>query len=107
MDVPVFELNGKTYEVDEDGFLQRPEVWNREVALDFATTEGLAELSDGHWKVVQYIREYWLQNDIAPMVRRLCKETGYKLNEIYDMFPSGPAKGACKVAGLPKPTGCV
>jgi dissimilatory sulfite reductase related protein len=105
--VPVFEVNGKQYEVDEDGFLQSPEIWNREVALDFATTEGLSDLSEGHWRIVDYIRVYWQENDIAPMVRRICKDTGFKLSDIYDMFPSGPAKGACKVAGLPKPTGCV
>jgi len=103
----VFEVQGRTYEVDEDGFLQSPQIWNRDVALDFATTEGLSQLNEAHWKVIDYIREYWLQNDIAPMVRKLCKETGFKLSEIYDMFPSGPAKGACKLAGLPKPTGCV
>lgn len=103
----MFEIDGRKYEVDEDGFLQSPEVWNRDVAKDFATTEGLAELTPDHWKLVEYLREYWLQNDIAPMVRKLCKETGFKLSEIYDLFPSGPAKGACKVAGLPKPTGCV
>ncbi len=102
----MFEVNGRKYEVDEDGFLQSPQNWNREVALDFATTEGSAKLNEGHWRVVRYIRDYWLQDGIAPMVRRLCKETGYKLNEIYEMFPSGPANGACKVAGLPKPTGC-
>ena len=105
--MPVFEIKGRKYEVDEDGFLQSPEIWNREVATDFATTEGLTEFTEDHWKLVQYLRDYWLQNDIAPMVRKLCKETGFKLAEIYDMFPSGPAKGACKVAGLPKPTGCV
>jgi len=60
-----------------------------------------------HWKVVNYLREYYLKFKIAPMIRKLCKETGFKLKEIYDLFPSGPAKGACKVAGLPKPTGCV
>ena len=41
------------------------------------------------------------------MVRKLCKETGCSLKYVYDLFPSGPAKGACKLAGLPKPTGCV
>jgi tRNA 2-thiouridine synthesizing protein E len=105
--VALFEIQGRKYEVDEDGFLQSPELWDRNVALDFATTEGLADMTENHWKVVQYVREYWLQNDIAPMVRKMCKETGFKLSDIYDMFPSGPAKGACKVAGLPKPTGCV
>ena len=105
--MPVFEVNGRKYDVDEDGFLQSPEIWDRAVALDFATTEGLEDLSEGHWKIIDYIRAYWKENDIAPMVRRMCKETGYKLTEIYEMVPSGPAKGACKVAGLPKPTGCV
>jgi dissimilatory sulfite reductase related protein len=105
--VPLFEVEGRSYPVDEDGFLQEPELWNPNVAKDFAKTEAIAELTDGHWKVINYIHNYYLQFGIAPMVRKLCKETGYKLNEIYQMFPSGPAKGACKLAGLPKPTGCV
>ncbi len=94
-------------EVDDDGFMQHPELWNEHVALALASTEGLSELSESHWKVVNYIRNYYLQNNIAPMVRKLCKETGFSLKQIYEMFPSGPAKGACKVAGLAKPTGCV
>jgi len=105
--VPVFEINGKQYNVDEDGFLQEPEIWNETVAVDFATCEGVTALTDNHWKVINYLRNYYLQFGIAPMIRKLCKETGFKLNEIYNLFPSGPAKGACKLAGLPKPTGCV
>jgi tRNA 2-thiouridine synthesizing protein E len=105
--VPIFEVNGKKYDVDEDGFLQEPEIWNRDVAVDFATTEGVAELTENHWKVINYLRNYYLKFGIAPMIRKVCKETGFKLSEIYQMFPSGPAKGACKLAGLPKPTGCV
>jgi tRNA 2-thiouridine synthesizing protein E len=65
------------------------------------------KLTEDHWKVINYIRGYYLQFGIAPMIRKLCKESGFKLNEIYTLFPSGPAKGACKLAGLPKPTGCV
>ena len=57
--------------------------------------------------LVKYIRDYYLQFNMAPMVRKVCKSTGFQLKEIYDLFPSGPAKGVCKVAGLPKPTGCV
>ena len=105
--MPIFEVNGKQYDVDEDGFLQEPEVWNQEVAADFATTEGVEALTENHWKIINYLRNYYLQFGIAPMIRKLCKETGFKLNEIYGLFPSGPAKGACKLAGLPKPTGCV
>ena len=105
--MPTFETNGRAYEVDEDGFLQDPEIWNEAVAKDFATTEAVADMTESHWKVVNYIRNYYLQFGIAPMIRKLCKETGFKLNQIYELFPSGPAKGACKLAGLPKPTGCV
>jgi len=105
--MPKFVIEGRSYEVDEDGFLQEPERWNEEVAKDFASTEAVTELTQGHWKVINYIRGYYLEFGIAPMIRKLCKETGYKLKEIYELFPSGPAKGACKLAGLPKPTGCV
>ena len=101
------ELNGNTYQVDEDGFLEDPAIWSEAVATDFATTEGVDALTEGHWKVINYIRNYYVEFGIAPMVRKVCKETGYKLSEIYQLFPSGPAKGACKLAGLPKPTGCV
>ncbi len=101
------ELNGKAYNVDEDGFLEDPALWNDVVAKDFAGCEGISELTEDHWKVIKYIRNYYLEFGIAPMVRKLCKETGFRLNQIYEMFPSGPAKGACKLAGLPKPTGCV
>lgn len=101
------ELGGKQIEVDEDGFIQDPEMWDQAVAASLAQTEGVADLTDEHWKVVNYLREYYLEYNMAPMIRKLCKSTGFKLKEIYELFPSGPAKGACKVAGLPKPTGCV
>ncbi len=105
--MPTIELNGKTYAVDEDGFLEDPTVWNQDVAMDLATTEGIATLSDDQWKVVNYLRDYYQQFGIAPMIRKVCKETGFDLKKIYELFPSGPAKGACKLAGLAKPTGCV
>ncbi len=105
--MPTYEVDGRAYEVDEDGFLQEPDRWSDDVAKDFAKTEGIDALTDEHWKVIRYIRDYYLQFGIAPMVRKLCKETGHKLSEVYQLFPSGPAKGACKLAGLPKPTGCV
>ncbi len=105
--MPTYESKGKVYEVDEDGFLQDPNLWNEDVAKDFMSTEGIGDLTEDHWKVIHYIRNYYLQFGIAPMVRKVCKQTGFSLKEIYNLFPSGPAKGACKLAGLPKPTGCV
>lgn len=103
----VFEWKGITFPVDEDGFIQQPELWNEKIALALASTEGLAALSEAHWKLIHYIRDYYRETNIAPMIRKMCKDNGLTLRQIYDLFPSGPAKGACKVAGLPKPTGCV
>jgi tRNA 2-thiouridine synthesizing protein E len=105
--MPVIELEGVQVEVDEDGFIQEPDLWSEELARAIAKTEDVAELTEDHWKVINYLREYYKQFGIAPMIRKLCKDTGFQLKEIYDLFPSGPAKGACKIAGLPKPTGCV
>ena len=102
-----FEWQGLSFPVDQEGFLQAPERWDEQIALALASSEGLSQLSEAHWKLIQYIRAYYGERKIAPMIRRMCKETGFSLREIYDLFPSGPAKGACKVAGLPKPTGCV
>jgi TusE/DsrC/DsvC family sulfur relay protein len=105
--MPAIELNGVSIQVDEDGFIQEPEKWNEAVAKAIAETEDVEELTDDHWKVINYLRDYYQKYGVAPMVRKLCKETGVSLKEIYELFPSGPAKGACKIAGLPKPTGCV
>jgi dissimilatory sulfite reductase related protein len=101
------ELGGQTLEVDEDGFLQEPDKWNESIAKSLAALEGVKELDETHWKVINYLRKYYLENDIAPMVRMLVKETGVNLKTIYELFPQGPANSACKWAGLPKPTGCV
>jgi len=100
-------VNGVAIPLDEDGFLQNAEDWNEEVAKALALTEDVPELTEDHWKVINYLRDYFQKYGVAPMIRKLCKETGYDLKTIYELFPSGPAKGACKIAGLLKPTGCV
>ena len=100
-------LGGKEIEVDEDGFILQPETWDENVATDLAKMEGVETMGGDHWKLVNCIRDYYQRFGIAPMVRKVCKDTDFKLKYIYELFPSGPAKGACKVAGLPKPTGCV
>jgi tRNA 2-thiouridine synthesizing protein E len=105
--MPTFAYGDITLAVDEDGFMQEPDTWNEAVAAALASTEGVKLLTDDHWKLVNYLRNYYLQFGVAPMIRKLCKETGFDLKRVYTLFPSGPAKGACKVAGLPKPTGCV
>lgn len=103
----VLDLGGIQIEVDEDGFIQNPDKWTEDLAAAIAQTEEVGELTEDHWKVINYLREYYQEFGIAPMIRKLCKDTGFQLKYIYELFPSGPAKGACKIAGLPKPTGCV
>jgi len=105
--MPSINVKGKEIELDEDGFIINPDLWDKEVAVTLAAQEGITELTDDHWIVISYLRDYYTQFQIAPMIRKLCKETGFSLKYIYELFPSGPAKGACKLAGLPKPTGCV
>ena len=105
--MPTFSHGNVSIEVDEDGFIVNPDEWNEDVAAALGTVEGVDELTEEHWKVVNYLRDYYLKFGVAPMIRKLCKETGFPLKRIYELYPSGPAKGACKVAGLPKPTGCV
>jgi tRNA 2-thiouridine synthesizing protein E len=105
--MPFLDLGDKQIDVDEDGFIQEPDAWSEEIAMALARLEEVDELTEEHWKVVHYLRNYYQQFGIAPMIRKLCKETGFDLKYIYELFPSGPAKGACKIAGLPKPTGCV
>jgi TusE/DsrC/DsvC family sulfur relay protein len=103
----LIKFNMAQYEVDGDGFLKDPDIWSKTVAETFAQEDGISELTEDHWKVIDVIREHYLENGNAPMVRKICKSTGLKLKEIYELFPLGPARGACRVAGLPKPDGCV
>jgi dissimilatory sulfite reductase related protein len=106
--MPTIEHNGKSFTVDEDGFLTTGmEEWNTEWVNYVKGVEGINDLTDEHWKVINTLQEYYKKNGIAPMVRILSKTTGFPLKRIYELFPSGPGKGACKMAGLPKPTGCV
>jgi dissimilatory sulfite reductase related protein len=101
------EIEGKTFDVDGDGFLTTPQIWNEEVARLFAKYDGIQEMNEKHWAIVRIIRRTWEEKGMAPMIRTICQETGVRLREIYELFPLGPARGACRIAGLPKPDGCV
>ena len=107
------EVNGTTYETDEEGYLVNLADWNEEIGKVLAKGENV-EMTDSHWEVVNFLRDYYNEYQIAPAVRVLTKAIGKQLGEekgnskyLYELFPYGPAKQACKIAGLPKPTGCV
>ncbi len=105
--MPTVDFMCTSFTVDEDGFIDSYENWSKEWVQWVKKEEGIEELNDEHQKVIDVLRDYYEKNGIAPMVRVLSKVTGFKLKHIYELFPSGPGKGACKMAGLPKPTGCV
>ena len=110
-----FELNGVTYDTDEDGYLMDIKQWNKDVAEYLGKVEEVEELTEDHWKIITFLRDYYAEYQIAPMVKILnkaiAKEMGLDKRKaskmLYELFPGGPAKQACKIAGLPKPTGCV
>ena len=99
-------VGDRTLALDEDGFLEDASQWDEEVAEKLAETEEVV-LTDEHWEVINYLRGYYAEFGVAPMVRKMLRDTGKSNAEIYELFPSGPGKGACKIAGLLKPTGCV
>ena len=111
--MPSIEVNGKNYETDEEGYLVNLADWNMDVANFIAQQESL-NMTENHWEVVNFLREYYEEYQIAPAVRVLTKAIGKKFGAekgnsqyLYELFPYGPGKQACKVAGLPKPTGCI
>jgi len=108
-----FDMNGKTYETDEEGYLVNLGDWSEDVANFIAQQENVS-MTPNHWEVINFLRQYYNDYQIAPAVRVLTKAIGKTLGPdkgnskyLYELFPYGPAKQACKIAGLPKPTGCV
>jgi len=107
------DVAGKSFEVDEEGYLVNLADWDENVAAYLAQEEKV-EMTDSHWEVVNFLREYYSEYQIAPAIRVLTKAVAKKLGPdkgnnkyLYELFPYGPAKQACKIAGLPKPTGCI
>lgn len=105
--MPEFPQGDLSLDLDKHGYLVAPNQWTPEVAAALAAGEGIAELTDEHWTVIDFLRRYQADHGKAPMIRVLCKETGFTLKRIYELFENGPAKGACRVAGLPRPDSCV
>ena len=107
------EVHGKLLDTDEEGYLRNMHEWSPAVAEAMAADDHLT-LTPDHWEIILFLREYYREYQIAPAVRVLTKAVGKKLGPekgnskyLYELFPYGPGKLACKYAGLPKPTGCV
>jgi dissimilatory sulfite reductase related protein len=100
-------ITDTSVDVDPEGFLTDPQQWNERLAEQIARANGIAELSERHWLVVNFMRERYLTTGTAPSIRSLGKESGVPIKELYQLFPKGPAKLAAKIGGIPKPRGCI
>ena len=100
-------LAGKTLALDADGNLANRNDWNEDVAREIAAIEGIGDLNAQHWAVIHFMRAAFEKEGDAPSIRRLTKESGVDTKTLYQLFPKGPAKKAARIAGLPKPKGCI
>jgi tRNA 2-thiouridine synthesizing protein E len=98
---------GSTVEVDAEGFLLHTEQWNQQIAGEIARANGIEQLTERHWQVVNFMRKTYLESGSAPSIRSLGKASGVPIKELYELFPRGPAKLAAKIGGIPKPRGCI
>jgi tRNA 2-thiouridine synthesizing protein E len=100
-------LDPTPVDLDAEGFFLKPEQWTPELAGEIARTAGLEQLTDRHWLVIDFMRNTYLETGSAPTIRTLGKLSGVPIKELYGLFPKGPAKLAARIAGIPKPRGCI
>jgi tRNA 2-thiouridine synthesizing protein E len=105
--MPTVVYAGTEVAVTDEGFFVDPAKWTEQMAPEIARAEGIAELSSRHWQVVKFMRHEFEQTGAGPTVRLLGKASGVSVKELYELFPKGPAKLAAKIAGIPKPRGCI
>jgi TusE/DsrC/DsvC family sulfur relay protein len=94
-------------ELNDEGFFVDPAQWTEDMVPELARHEGIDELTDAHWTVIRFMRDEYLAKGSGPTVRVLGKASGVSIKELYQLFPKGPAKVAAKIAGIPKPRGCI
>ncbi len=98
---------GTTVDRNEDGFFVDPTQWTEAMVPALAAEDGIDELTDRHWQIIRFMRQEYLEKGTGPSVRMLGKTSGVPVKELYQLFPKGPAKVAARIAGIPKPRGCV
>ena len=100
-------LCGKLIQVNEEGFMTNPAEWDKNLAVELAKEEGIAELTPAHWKVIEFCRQTAGSTGKAPTLRQITTGSGVSTKDLFGLFPKGPAKKVAKIAGLGKPEGCV
>ena len=105
--MPNATLDGVAVTLNDEGFFEDPNQWTEAMAVELARQEGIDELTDRHWQVIRFMRDQYQAKATGPTVRVLGKTSGVTVKELYQLFPKGPAKVAAKIAGIPKPRGCI
>lgn len=103
----VATIGGVAVAVNDEGFFENPDQWTEAMAVELAKNEGIDELTDKHWQVIHFMRQEFAEKGTGATVRVLGKTSGVTVKELYQLFPKGPAKVAAKIAGIPKPRGCI
>ncbi len=101
------QIQAPDADLDEDGFLKTMSQWKKSTALALAEANDIGPLNDDHWKVIEFVKLFYEEHATGPPVVRICKETGLSRDEICNLFPCGVARGAYRLAGLPRPSGCL
>ena len=94
-------------ELNDEGFFVDPDQWTEDMVPELARREGIEPVTDTHWQVIRFMRSEYETKGTGPTVRVLGKTSGVPIKELYQLFPKGPAKLAAKIAGIPKPRGCI
>jgi len=105
--MPTAMIAGHEVMLNDEGYFADPAQWTEEMVPELASSVGITELTDRHWLVIRFMRAEYAAKGTGPSVRALSKLSGVPIKELYDLFPSGPAKTAAELAGIPKPRGCI
>jgi tRNA 2-thiouridine synthesizing protein E len=105
--MPTTTVAATEVELNDEGFFVDPAQWTEEMAPELARREGIEELTPAHWQVLRFMRSEYFEKGTGPTVRALGKSSGVSVKELYQLFPKGPAKVAARIAGIPKPRGCI
>jgi TusE/DsrC/DsvC family sulfur relay protein len=101
------KIAGVEVQVNDEGFMTNPAEWNKAIAVEVAKEEGIAELTEAHWKVIDFCRQNAVSTGAAPTIRTITNGSGVTTKDLFALFPKGPAKKVAKISGLGKPEGCV
>lgn len=97
----------ETVELNEEGFMIDPNAWTKEIGIELAKEEGIDDLTNDHWKIIDFCRQKAIDSGNAPTLRAITKGSGITTKELFTLFPKGPSKKVAKISGLGKPEGCV